>query len=248
MKRTMSLSMLIVAVILVTTLGVAADQGSRGKPLNGSASVPGTEIVILGSGITSSGQSFDDVTNLPGWAFVNNSSPLGLLDWFQGNGSVFPSHSGAASAYIAANYNNTSGGTISNWMMTPEMALVNGGTFSFWTRTETGSSYPDRLQVRLSTAGAGTDVGNGAEAVGSFSTLLLDINPGLAVGGYPEVWTQYTITLSGIPAGTTGRLAFRYYVTNGGPVEANSNYIGIDTVEYSMYDIFSKVYLPIVRK
>jgi len=54
---------------------------------------------------------------------------------------------------------------------------------------------------------------------------LLSINPSLTVGGYPEVWTQYTIDLS--PFAGTGRLAFRYLVTD---TSVNGDYIGIDTV------------------
>ncbi|MBX3059023.1 MAG: choice-of-anchor J domain-containing protein [Anaerolineae bacterium] len=178
-------------------------------------------------------EDFADITNLPGWFMQNNSAPLGSTGWFQGNSAVFPAHAGAPTAYIGANFNNTSGvGTISNWLLTPELALSNGDTLSFWTRTAAGSTWPDRLQVRLSTAGASTNVGSGANDVGDFTTLLLDINDTYTVGGYPEVWTQFTVTLSGIPVGTTGRFALRYYVENAGPNGANSNYIGIDTVEY----------------
>ncbi|NUM47805.1 MAG: hypothetical protein HUU38_24120, partial [Anaerolineales bacterium] len=178
-------------------------------------------------------EDFADITALAGWFAQNNSNPLGTTGWFQGNDTVFPAHAGAPTAYIGANFNNTAGvGTISNWLLTPELTLNNGDTLSFWTRTATGSIWPDRLQVRLSTAGASTNVGAGAEDVGDFTTLLLDINPTLASGGYPESWTQYTVTVSGLSGTTSGRFAFRYYVTNGGPSGSNSNYIGIDTVEY----------------
>jgi Leucine-rich repeat (LRR) protein len=181
-------------------------------------------------------QGFDDVTLLPGqnWFFRNNSSPTGSNNWFQGNSQVFTAHAGAANAYIAANFNNTSGtGTISNWMLTPVLTLANGNTFSFWTRTPAGSTWPDRLELRLSTAGASTNVGSTATSVGDFSTLLLSVNSSLVQGGYPETWTRYSVTLAGVPGGATGRFAFRYYVTNGGPNGANSNYIGIDTLEYT---------------
>ncbi len=179
-------------------------------------------------------EGFEDITNLPDWYMQNNSEPLGTTDWFQGNDVVFPAQAGTPTAYIAANYNNTADvGTISNWLLTPEQALADWATFSFWTRGPDASIYPDRLQVRLSLAGPSTNVGTGAEDVGDFTTLLLDVNPTLVVGGYPEVWTHFDITLSGIPEGSSGRLAFRYYVTGGGPNGANSNYIGIDTVEYA---------------
>ncbi|HSN74113.1 MAG TPA: choice-of-anchor J domain-containing protein, partial [Anaerolineae bacterium] len=205
---------------------VASDTGSRGAPSGGPAPIEYTSLADFSEG-------FDDITVLPGWFFQNNSAPLGLTDWFQGNDTVFPAQAGAPTAYIGANFNNTAGvGDISNWLLTPELNLANGDTISFWTRTADGSIWPDRLELRLSTAGASTNVGATAASVGDFTTLLLSVNPALAAGGYPEAWTQFTATLSGIPSGATGRIAFRYFVTGGGPNGNNSNYIGIDTVEY----------------
>lgn len=90
--------------------------------------------------------------------------------------------------------------------------------------------FPDRLQVRYSNAGASTNVGTSATDVGDFSNLLLDINPTYSLTGYPTDWTQFSVT---IPAGANGRLAFRYFVEDGGPAGANSDYIGIDTFQYT---------------
>jgi hypothetical protein len=169
----------------------------------------------------------------------NNSLPVGSTGWNQGSPSVFPAQAGATNSYVRANFNNTTGtNTISNWLVTPTRLLTNGSVFKFWTRTTTENPFPDRLEVRLSTNGASTNVGTGPNEVGDFTTLLVSINPNLTVTGYPEVWTEYTITLSGLPNGCAGtfgvegRLAFRYFVTNGGPTGDNSNYIGIDTVNY----------------
>jgi hypothetical protein len=58
----------------------------------------------------------------------------------------------------------------------------------------------------------------------------LAVNPTLAVGGYPTTWTQFSATISGIGNNVSSRVAFRYWVTNGGPTGANSNFIGIDRV------------------
>jgi hypothetical protein len=176
-------------------------------------------------------ENFDDIGTLgaAGWSLQNNSSPLGSTGWFQGNAGVFPSQAGAPDAYIAANFENAAfGGTISNWLLTPELALSNGDTLSFYTRT-VGSPFPDRLEVRLSTAGSSTNVGGNATSVGDFTTLLLTINPSLAVGGYPDAWTQFTLTLAGLGGPTSGRLAFRYFVDD---TEVDGDYIGIDTVRY----------------
>ncbi len=206
-----------------------AEKGSRGGVADATAPLAYNAPADFSEG-------FDDITLLPGqgWFFQNNSSPLGLTDWFQGNDTVFPAHAGAPTAYIGANYNNTGEtGTISNWMLTPEITLTNGDTIAFWTRTATGSTWADRLQVRLSTAGSSTNVGTSATDVGDFTTLLLDINPTLIGNGYPDSWTQFSATLAGIPSGATGRIAFRYFVTDGGASGNNSNYIGIDTVQYT---------------
>ena len=176
-------------------------------------------------------QGFDNINSLPGWSMQNNSSPLGTTGWFQGNPGEFTSQAGAPNAYIAANFNNTGAdGTISNWLLTPTLSLLNGEQLIFFTRTIAGSSFPDRLQVRMSTNLGSTNVGTTATSVGDFGTLLLDINPTYNIGGYPESWTPYTVTVSGVPSVVVGRLAFRYFVESGGSAGDNSNYIGIDTV------------------
>lgn len=189
-------------------------------------------------------ENFDDITTLSGsgWYQQNNSSPAGSNPvWFQGTnvaaGGPFDAYNGAANAYIACNFNSTSGGTgtISNWLLTPNRTLRNGDVFTFYTRKDAPDTYPDRMEVRLSINGASTNVGTGATAVGDFTTLLLSINPSLVTGVYPVTWTQYTITISGLPAPTSGRIAFRYYVTGAGPTGTNSDYIGVDNVVYTPY-------------
>ena len=149
-------------------------------------------------------QGFDDITTLPaaGWVQTNHSTTIGTTGWFQGNDAVFPAHQGTLpNSYIGANFNNTTGtNTISNWLLTPALTLQNGVDLTFWTRTTTANPFPDRLQVRMSTNGASTNVGTTATDVGDFTTLLLDINPTYTVGGYPEVWTQLTVTITGRPS------------------------------------------------
>lgn len=179
-------------------------------------------------------EGFDDITLLAGtgWAMQNNSNPLGVTGWFQGNDVVFPSQSGAATSYIAANYNNTSGvGTISNWLISPVFSINTNDTITFYARAADGG-WADRLQVRMSLNGASTDVGATATSVGDFTELLLDINPTYQGGVFPNTWTLHTITITGVNTPTDGRIAFRYFVENGGPSGANSDFIGIDTFDY----------------
>lgn len=162
-------------------------------------------------------ESFNDISSLAGsgWVMQNNSTPVGSLSWFQGTATTatptpgpFNAYNGAANAYIAANFNSTgSTGTISNWLITPNRTLRNGDVFTFYTRKPTigggQTDYPDRLEVRMSTNGASTNVGAGATAVGDFTTVLLSINPTLVANVYPQVWTKFTITISGLAAPTS---------------------------------------------
>jgi hypothetical protein len=174
-------------------------------------------------------ESFDDVAGLEaaGWEIINNSDPVGTTEWFQGNPAIFTSQAGADDAYAAANFLAVDGvGDISVWLITPTLTLSDGDTISFYTRTEEASEFPDRLELRLSANGASTNVGTTATSVGDFTTLFLTLNPALNPGGYPTDWTQFTVSTSGLGS-VTGRLAFRYFVTDSG---VNANYIGLDTL------------------
>src|SRR5204863_9593004 len=122
----------------------------------------------------------------------------------------------------------TGSNTISNWPLTPPLSLANGDTMTFYTRTVNPPDFADRLQVWRSTNGGSVNVGTTPTSTGDFTVLMLDINPTYTTTGYPSAWTQFTVTVSGLASPTTGRLAFRYFVENGGPSGTNSTYIGID--------------------
>lgn len=180
-------------------------------------------------GTTGIGGNLPAIPGAPDWFVTNRSSPAGSSTWFTGAAATFAAHSGTG--YVAANFNNTTGtNTISDWLLTPVISFNSGDEVTFWTRTVTSPAFADRLQLRLSTNGASTDVGLTNTTVGDFTNLLVDINPNLILSGpgsYPNVWTQYTATM---PVSGTGRLGFRYFVTNGGPSGANSQYIGVDSL------------------
>ncbi|MEO5946055.1 MAG: choice-of-anchor J domain-containing protein [Chitinophagaceae bacterium] len=176
-------------------------------------------------------------TALPaGWNMQNLSSPIGSVpNWiFSSTASLSPAQNGTANSYAFAFFNNVAGNnTISNWLLTPAVNIKNGDVFSFWTRTSNPVDYADRLEVRLSTNGASTNVGATNTSVGDFTTVLATVNPNLTLIGYPSTWTQYSVTISGITGTVTGRMGFRYFVINGGPAGDNSDRIGIDNVRYS---------------
>lgn len=177
-------------------------------------------------------ESFEDVAGLPaqGWVFQNNSDePAGT--WEQGNPAwELSSYSGEPDEYLYVDFWSTNAGvgTISNWAITPTVALDSDTVVSFFTSTVPDAGYADRLQVWLSTSGASTNVGTGPTDVGDFNQLLLDINPSYIVDGYPSTWTQYQLPLDFLATPTTGRIGLRYFVENAGGVGENSYTVGVD--------------------
>ncbi|MDX2172629.1 MAG: choice-of-anchor J domain-containing protein [Bacteroidota bacterium] len=188
------------------------------------------------------------------WVLANNSTPAPVNSWFQGVGTStasFPAYSGGPNDYFAADWRAAGTGSttvagISNWLITPTVSIYNGAQLTFATRKVTSATqYPDRLVVRMSTAGTSTAVGTTSASVGSFSTTLLDINPlysnattsavvSGSVNGYPQTWTVYTLNISGVTGTVTGRFAFHYLVDDGGGAGNNSDQIGLDDVKYSL--------------
>jgi hypothetical protein len=194
-----------------------------------------TGIVAVNAQTILLNESFVAPTSLVGWYIQNNSNPIGTSSWSQGTGTTFPAFTGNPNDYAAAGYNN--GANISNiscFLVTPTLALSNGGVFQFATRTfSTPAQFADHLEVRLGITSSSTTIGSTTLDVGAFTTVLQDINPALTATGYPATWTVYSTTLSTITGTQVGRFAFRYFVTNGGPNGANSDYIGIDDVKYT---------------
>jgi hypothetical protein len=192
-------------------------------------------VLAFAGGASAQPLSEDFASILPGgWQAINNSATVGTTTVFQGNSAVFPAQSGAPTAYAGMNFNATTlTNTISVWLITPtRVGIQDGDTWSFWSRTVDAPQFPDRLEFRLSTNGS-CNPGTGPTATGDFTTLLTTINPTLTTTGYPNVWTQFQGTLSGITGAVNGCFAFRYFVTDGGPTGTNSDYIGVDTFVYS---------------
>jgi hypothetical protein len=162
-------------------------------------------------------ENFDNVSALAnaGWAFTNQSSPVGQA-WFQGNEGVFAAQSGAASAYAAVNFNSTTSdaGMIDNWLITPEITLTNGAVLSFFTQAAS-SDFLDHVDVLFST-GSSTNVAGFTTVLGSVGSFTSASYPS---GG----WVSVSLN---VPAATSGRIAFRYHVDSA----VNADYVGLDSV------------------
>lgn len=194
--------------------------------------------------IAATSQGFRDIEMLTGWGFVNNSSPLGDTNWFQGDGDIFISENGFASAYIAANHRNTGGeagnpGVICNYIIMPDVGELSN--VSFYTRSVVANNnfsiFPDRMYMVFSPNG-GIETGNCTDGFGDFTETLLVINPDLtqdinSSDSYPiDNWIQFSSEING-----PGRVAFVYYVEDAGFFGSNSNFVGVDTVEWELAEI-----------
>jgi hypothetical protein len=156
-------------------------------------------------------QNFDNVAALPGWVQTNNSSPAGTNSWFQGDQQIFTAYQGASNSYIAANFNSAAaGGTIDNWLITPEFNSETGATVSLWLRGDANPDFFDTVSFGVS---------NGSSNIVDFV-----LSPSFVVnqGG----WLHYTFNIAAGGLGSTARFAINYQ----GLADV-SNYIGIDSLE-----------------
>ena len=185
-------------------------------------------------------ENFEVVYNLTsrGWIFQNNSIPSDAGAWRQGITTDTKSTSYGFNAYnkkssddeyAFAGYYSFSPvtGSISSWMFTPAVEVKNGDHIIFYTRVDNDFYRLDRLQVRLNETDNSTNVGTTPESTGNFTKLMLDINPGLTMNGYPSVWSRYDITVSGLAARKNTRIAFRYM---GDPQSTGG--VGLDAFEF----------------
>jgi photosystem II stability/assembly factor-like uncharacterized protein len=139
--------------------------------------------------------------------------------WYQGQTAVFNAFQGPTTGYMAANYAVVSGANnIDSWLVFPRLGsggVQAGDSLYFYSRSATGSTYPDSIRVMYS------------------------INDSIPEGTWIELGRFKTNTTTGWEnrgfraptASANGRFAIRYCVVNGGPSGANSDYIGIDYMQ-----------------
>lgn len=195
----------------------------------------GTTAAMVTAGWTLTNQSSPVYVGAPNWSIASYVPPTtsSLFGSTSPQGQAGGLNSLALVNYTSTGTSSTAGtGTISNWLISPAMMVQNGDVVSFWTRkgTDGTTDYPDRLELRMSSAASHLDPTGGSAGIGSFTTVGVTVNPSLVAGFvYPQVWTQYSYTVAGLTGLTSVKFGFRYWVTSGGAGGANSDIIGIDT-------------------
>lgn len=143
-----------------------------------------------------------------GWTLTNLSAPAGQA-WQQGDPSVFAAQAGPANSYAAASYLGAKdgAGTLSNWLISPQLALADGSSLGFFARGADVEGRFDTIKVYFS-AGPGLDI-SGFQLLTSFLASL-------------SGWEEFNLAL---PLASSGRIAFEYAGD-----AAFANYAGIDSV------------------
>ena len=158
-------------------------------------------------------EGFDDFAGLAGagWVFTNASAQPGQ-NWFAGNAGVFEAQSGAAGSYAAANFlsSNLVDGSISNWLITPQITLSGGETLTFWARSA-DAGFLDAINLHIAT--------DGGTALGGFSAFG-------STGVVGTEWVSYSAVIPALAGPTPVRLAFEYAVANA----ETASYVGLDSI------------------
>lgn len=168
--------------------------------------------------------------------------------WESAYSSQRASNGYVATSLASAEFLNLTGPSVNynvnNWLVSPEVVLQNGDKISFYTYCRGVA----RLQLWLNPTNS-IEVGSDLGTTGDFSINLLDINPNYydvatnPVRAFPQYWTRFEATVTGLSAPTRGRYAFRYIIQDGVPSGATSfdelyneiheSVIGIDEVNYT---------------
>jgi Secretion system C-terminal sorting domain len=209
--------------------GTTADLTTAGWSLNNQSGLPSTS-ATAGLWRISNYVSAASVAGITSH-YSNNDIPVGT------NIPVPNGQAGGANSFCKVNFNSTTdlsatGSTISNWLISPVVNVKNGDVVTFYTRSirAVTSAWGDSLQLRMSTDGAFTaEPSTGPTDIGSYTTIVANVNPTIGAATYPVTWTKFTYTISGLSVPTDVKFGFRYYVTTAGFNAPKGDDIGIDT-------------------
>lgn len=204
------------------------------------ANPPTPDDSVITTSFTEEFKDFAALIMNTGWLTKDIADTIGIASSTWGQGNYGTDKSGNPVGLTAYSYSSSKdeyayslddgfSTSISSWLITPVLSVKNGDAISFYACGDPGGGFTDRMQVLMSNSES-SDIGDSLNSVGSFTTILIDINPGQAVNGFPTTWTRYSYTFSGITGHLKTRIAFRHYDVN--PVNAGG--IGIDRFNFQV--------------
>jgi len=159
-------------------------------------------------------EGFESVSALSGkgWVMNNASTPAGSLGWFGGDQQIFRAQNGTPGSFIASSYNAAAvGGTLANWLITPEFSIDQGAKVSFWARADGLDGFSDMFSFGFS---------DGSSAPAAFSMTAAET-------AGTDGWVRYEARFE---KGLTGTARFALLYTGDAD---SSNYIGFDNLRVS---------------
>ncbi len=234
MKHLISFCLLSVAIF------VAGSIHGCNKEYVGPGPTPGTPIT---ASYTEEFENYYDLTT-KGWMIGEYSQydTTGITEWLQGDygapgkgDTTWYGFSAFSYQYSPTEYVYShepamdSNLSISSWMLSPVLVIKNGDSISFYTRGDTTGIYTNRMQVLMDTLGS-TYIGHDLTSVGDYTSMLFDINPTQAPGGYPTTWKKYEYIFSGLTGTKNIRIGFRHYAIH----PTNARGIGIDQFKFGV--------------
>jgi hypothetical protein len=161
-------------------------------------------------------ETFNSTTPPADWIIVDNDGSGAAWDFrqlvsFTSGDSVHPQ---AGQSFWFSNFNNANvNGLIDEWIISPQLPMVNSGdSLYFWAGAIDGG-YDDSLKVWVST----TDT-----SLGSFTQIGY-----FKVDGPTGSWHEYGFDLSAF-AGNQVYVAVNYYIVDGGPSGNYSDNVWVD--------------------
>ena len=232
MRNVLRVVAMLALICCAAGLMFAEKQGkekSNGSPV---LSVQAPFEVAGGTDLLKEGFNDTSATGFPpaGWIMINNDhgAPTGSdpsdTCWYEsvtvGGSLALPLIEGVGCA--AAYYGTSNGLLLDDWLVTPNTGgagpagSVDSLTFWMVSRLSSSGSYPDSLDIRVSSTN---------KAVGSFTRLVYLNVPKTA-------WTRVALAL---PQSAVRYVAFRYLMYDGGSTGDNSDKICVDDVHITRY-------------
>ncbi len=160
-------------------------------------------------------ETFDTTTQPADWQVIDNDGSGTFMTFTQQlnftSGTVNPQ--AGQSFWFSSWQNSAASGLIDEWLITPQLPLIENGDSLFFYAGAIGGSFDDSLKVYVSTTDANP---------ASFSEIAY-----FKVDGPVGAWNLYGFDMSAY-AGNQVYVAVNYYIVDGGPTGTHSDNVWID--------------------
>lgn len=209
------ISRALVALIALVAFGFA-QEGLRPIKSPVYNSIDGNSVSqFTPAGVIKWEETFNTTTVPSDWQVIDNDGSGGAWAFVQQlnytGGTVVP-HAGQ-SFWFSSFQNANPGGLIDEWLISPQLPMIEAGDSLHFFAGAIGGLYPDSLKVLISTT---------TPAPANFTEIAYFYVPG-PIGN----WTKFSFDMTPF-AGSQIYVAVNYYIVDGGPAGTNSDNVWVD--------------------